>query len=231
MADRIAAVDYTALESALDQTARFTLRNASDDERSTSKSYARDLILHALNGQHKEYLPAAIDIARYGSGEFSFQSELKHYAYTALAESLIQLLALTPRIDRPDLCRWKERPEDAERRVLDTIAGMYLIAQETLASRIALRTVTDGVFCDRRQALDQRVADANGMMHEHFTRFLTQDIVALAKDYLATQQEALARTRVISSPFRLVAREPASHVRYLRVTFARFTGRSPAEFS
>jgi len=229
--ERIAAVDYDALDVALARASRFTLANASDEELRTSHSYARDVIRHALHGNHRAYFPAILDIARHGRGAFQYNPEFKHLTYTALAEGLLQLCALTPRTDRPDVQQRGERSSGTETRLCATVAGLYLVAADAIRERITLRSVTDGPITERRESLDACLAAADSGTHVRFTRLLTQEIVELAQDYLVAQAAAQEEADIVNSPFRLIARDPRAHVQYLRMTVANVTGRSVQEFA
>ncbi len=230
MAGSIATVDYDALDTALERASRFALCATSEEERSTAKSYARDIILHAFNGDHRTYFPVVVDIARHRRGSFAYNPEFKHLVYTALAESMLQLCALTPRFERPDVQRIGERACDTEDRLCETVAGMYLIAADAIRDRITLRSVTDGAFAVRRESLDARLAATTGT-HERFARLLTQEIAVLAREYLAARTAAQEDADITNFPFRLIARDPRAHVQYLRAAVAHVTGRSVRDFA
>lgn len=230
MIGRVVAMEYAALDAALERASRFTLRATTEEERSTATAYARHLILHALNGDHRAYFPVVIDIARHRRGTFTYDPEYKHLVYTALAESMLQLCALTPRTHRPDVRYRGERASDTEDRLCETVAGMYLIAADAIKDRILLRSTTDGTFATRRESLDERLAATNGT-HDRFARLLTQEVAALAREYLAARAAAQKDADIANFPFRLIARDPRAHVQCLRATVAYVTGRSVREFA
>lgn len=220
-------IDLDSMEGTFRRNARFLRHNIDD---AGTIEYMKGVVFHAFHGANREYIPFAIAIAQYGRARFEFHQEFKATVYQLLGEALVELIALTPREQKPRLGRSGETREETHNRLLGVLSEIYTVASDAFISRVEL-----GELCAEhgRRIQEERfgLQSSNQQpLAAQFFAVIEQKRRSDVRRYLEARQESREKGAQYSLPFRKIAEEPKIHMQLFRSAMADITGRSIQEY-